>query len=178
MKLPITTRKFFSNLQQLTKKEFVPSALWISSFFLCALLSLTGCQTSATSSGQNAPDKNIPVTLNEVAHSVFYAPLYTAMENGYFAEEGLDLTLVTGFGADKTMTAVLTGEADLGFMGSESTIYTYLGNPQDPVINFAQLTQRAGNFLVSRTPMDSFSWNQLKGKTVLGGRAGVVHQSM
>lgn len=84
----------------------------------------------------------------------------------------IDLTLVTGFGADKTMTAVLTGEADIGFMGSESTIYTYAGGAEDYVVNFAQLTQRAGNFLVSRTPVDNFSWDMLKGTTVLGGRAG------
>ena len=76
--------------------------------------------------------------------------MYVAIEEGYFAEEGIDLTLITGFGADKTMTAVLSGEADIGFMGSESTIYTYLGGAQDYVVNFAQLTQRAGNFLVSR----------------------------
>ena len=178
MKLPITIRKFFSNLQHSTREALSASTLCLctSGLLFCMLLPLTGCQTDTGSSAQNIADKKIPVTLNEVAHSVFYAPLYVAMENGYFTEEGLNLTLVTGFGADKTMTAVLTGEADLGFMGSESTIYTYLGNPQDPVVNFAQLTQRAGNFLVSRTPMDSFSWNQLKGKTVLGGRAGGMPQ--
>lgn len=131
------------------------------------MMSLTGC------------DKEMPeaenmtkVTLNEVAHSVFYAPMYVAMEKGYFAEEGIELTLVTGFGADKTMTAVLTGEADIGFMGSETTVYTYLGGAEDYVVNFAQLTQRAGNFLVSREPIENFTWDMLKGKTVLGGRAG------
>lgn len=112
------------------------------------------------------------VTLNEVAHSIFYAPMYVAIEEGYFADEGIDLELVTGFGADKTMTAVLSGEADIGFMGSEATIYTYLGNTDDYVVNFAQLTQRAGNFLVAREPMDNFKWEDLKGKNVLGGRQG------
>ena len=102
------------------------------------------------------------VTLNEVAHSIFYAPMYVAIEEGYFADEGIDLELVTGFGADKTMTAVLSGEADIGFMGSEATIYTYLGNTDDYVVNFAQLTQRAGNFLVAREPMDNFKWEDLK----------------
>lgn len=116
------------------------------------------------------------VTLNEVAHSIFYAPMYVAIEEGYFMEEGIDLTLVTGFGADKTMTAVLTNEAHIGFMGSESTIYTYAGGTQDYVVNFAQLTQRAGNFLVSREPIDNFSWDMLKGKDVLGGRAGGMPQ--
>ncbi len=114
------------------------------------------------------------VTLNEVAHSIFYAPMYVAIEEGYFADEGIDLELVTGFGADKTMTAVLSGEADIGFMGSEATIYTYLGNTDDYVVNFAQLTQRAGNFLVAREPMDNFKWEDLKGKNVLGGRQGGI----
>ena len=134
---------------------------------------LAGCGkkdagVSSPGSGSSAKE----VTLNEVAHSIFYAPMYVAIEEGYFKEEGIDLTLVTGFGADKTMTAVLTDEADIGFMGSESTIYTYAGDTQDYVVNFAQLTQRAGNFLVSRTPVENFSWDMLKGTDVLGGRAG------
>ena len=81
-----------------------------------------------------------PVTLNEVAHSIFYAPMYVAIEEGYFEEEGIDLDLVCGFGADKTMTAVISGEADIGFMGSESSIYTYNEGANDYVVNFAQLT--------------------------------------
>ena len=132
--------------------------------------SLYGCakQDSKSSSASGTT----PVVLNEVAHSIFYAPMYVAIEEGYFTEEGIDLTLVTGFGADKTMTALLTGEADIGFMGSESTIYTYKEGASDYAVNFAQLTQRAGNFLVSREPIDDFSWDMLKGKEVLGGRAG------
>jgi len=102
--------------------------------------------------------------------------MYVAIEEGYFAEEGIALTLVTGFGADKTMTALLTGEADIGFMGSESTIYTYAGGTEDYVVNFAQLTQRAGNFLVSREPIENFTWDMLMGKKVLGGRAGGMPQ--
>lgn len=116
------------------------------------------------------------VTLNEVAHSIFYAPQYVAMELGYFEEEGIDLTVVTGFGADKTMTAVLSGDADIGFMGSESTIYTYVEGANDYPVNFAQLTQRAGNFLVAREAIKDFDWNDLKGTTVLGGRAGGMPQ--
>ena len=134
----------------------------------------TGCGNTGTETGGDG--KTTSVTLNEVAHSIFYAPMYVAIEEGYFKEEGLDVTLVTGFGADKTMTAVLTGEADIGFMGSESTIYTYAGGTDDYVVNFAQLTQRAGNFLVSREPIDEFSWDMLKGQDVLGGRAGGMPQ--
>lgn len=145
------------------------------------IISLTLCLTflfcmtmGCKNADANTDAKNdlTKVTLNEVAHSIFYAPMYVAIEEGYFQEEGIDLTLVTGFGADKTMTAVLTGEADIGFMGSESTIYTYAGGNQDYVVNFAQLTQCAGNFLVARQPMEDFKWDMLKGSTVLGGRAG------
>lgn len=131
--------------------------------------SLAGC-------GKTAEKGNEKVVLNEVAHSIFYAPMYVAIEEGYFAGEGIDLELVTGFGADKTMTAVLSGEADIGFMGPESTIYTYLGETDDVVVNFAQLTQRAGNFMVAREADDNFTWEKLKGKTVLGGRAGGMPQ--
>lgn len=116
------------------------------------------------------------VTLNEVAHSIFYAPMYVAIEEGYFAEEGIELTLITGFGADKTMTAVLSGEADIGFMGAEASVYTYNEGAKDYVVNFAQLTQRAGNFLVAREEMSDFTWEDLKGSYVLGGRKGGMPQ--
>lgn len=135
--------------------------------------------TGAVCGCSNQSDENLTkLTLNEVAHSIFYAPMYVAIENGYFEDEGIDLELITGFGADKTMTALLSGDADIGFMGSESTVYTYAGGTQDYVVNFAQLTQRAGNFLVSREPIEDFSWDMLVGRNVLGGRAGVVHKSM
>lgn len=134
---------------------------------------------AAACGGKDAPAPSgdlTKVTLNEVAHSIFYAPQYVAIEEGYFAEEGIELELVTGFGADKTMTAVLSGEADIGFMGSEASIYVYSQNPDDYIVNFAQLTQRAGNFLVAREPMENFQWSDLKGKEVLGGRKGGMPQ--
>ncbi len=112
------------------------------------------------------------VTLNEVAHSIFYAPQYVAIENGYFEEEGIDLELVTGFGADKTMSALVSGEADVGFMGAEASVYLYSEGASDYAVNFAQLTQRAGNFLVARKPIDDFTWDMIKDKDVLGGRKG------
>lgn len=118
----------------------------------------------------------IKVQLNEVAHSMFYAPQYVAIELGYFKEEGLDVKLVNGLGADKTMTAVLSGEADIGFMGAEASIYVYNEGAEDYVVNFAQLTQRAGNFLVSKDVNEDFSWENIKGKTVIGGRAGGMPQ--
>lgn len=117
-------------------------------------------------------EKLTEVTLNEVAHSIFYAPQYVAIEEGYFEEEGLKIDLVNGFGADKVMTAVISGEADIGFMGAEASVYAYQEGATDPVVNFAQLTQRAGNFLVAREEMPDFQWEDLKGKKVLGGRKG------
>ncbi len=153
-----------------------------SVFFVLLLISslFTGCGSSQKVSTTANPSKDslIPVTLNEVAHSIFYAPMYVAIENGYFEEEGIALSLVTGFGADKTMTAVLSDSADIGFMGSESSIYTYNEGASDYVINFAQLTQRAGNFLVAREKIDDFQWDDLKGKDVLGGRKGGIHRTM
>lgn len=132
--------------------------------------SLTGCGKKASE------EKLTPVTLNEVAHSIFYAPQYAAIELGYFKEEGIDLTLVNGAGADKVMTALISGDADIGFMGSEASIYTYAGGAKDYAVNFAQLTQRAGNFLVGRQPDPDFSWEKLRGTKVLGGRAGGMPQ--
>lgn len=136
---------------------------------------LTGavCISALTGCGK-AESGNTPMTLNEVAHSIFYAPQYVAIENGYFEEEGIDLTLVNGGGADKVMTAMISGEADIGFMGAEASIYTYAGGEEDYAVNFAQLTQRAGNFLVGRKPEENFQWSELAGTKVLGGRAGVA----
>ncbi len=107
-------------------------------------------------------DEMTKVTLNEVAHSIFYAPQYVALENGYFTQEGIDLELVTGYGADKTMAAVISGDAQIGFMGAEASVYAYLEGANDPVVNFAQGTQRAGNFLVAREEMADFQWSDLK----------------
>lgn len=131
----------------------------------CALL--TGCHEK-----QNGEDSLTAVTLNEVAHSIFYAPQYVALEKGYFEKEGLAVSLVNGFGADKTMTALISGEADIGFMGSESVIYAYNQGATDHAVSFAQLTQRAGNFLVARKKIPDFSWEKLRGANVLGGRNG------
>ena len=138
-------------------------------YLVCAL-ALALCATML--GGCKKDTELTKVTLNEVAHSIFYAPQYVAIEEGYFAEEGIDLELVTGFGADKTMTAVVSGDADIGFMGSEASIYAYNEGAADYAVNFAQLTQRAGNFLVAREEMPDFSWDDLKGKNVLGGRKG------
>ena len=141
-------------------------------FVMTAILTvslLTACGSSENSDLTK-------VTLSEVAHSIFYAPMYVAIEEGYFTDEGIDLELVTAFGADKVTTSVISGESDIAFMGSESTIYVYNQNADDYLVNFAQLTQRAGNFVVSREPMNDFNWKDLKGSYVLGGRKGGMPQ--
>lgn len=113
------------------------------------------------------------VRLNEVTHSVFYAPMYVALNLGFFDEEGLNVELTNGGGADKVMTAVLAGQADIGLAGPESCIYVLNEGREDYPVVFAQLTKRDGSFLVGRTKED-FRWENLKGKTILGGRKGGV----
>lgn len=139
------------------------------SFFLTALLLLplvlVGC--GSTGGGTTV------VRLNEVTHSVFYAPQYVAMSQGFFAEEGLEIQLTNGGGADKVMTAVVSGQSDIGLAGPESCIYVYNQGKEDHPMIFAQLTQRDGAFIVGRTDED-FSWENLRGKTILGGRKGGV----
>ena len=114
------------------------------------------------------------VRLNEVTRSVFYAPMYVAINLGYFAEEGIELEITTGQGADKVMTAVLSGEADVGFMGPEASIYVYNEGQKDFAVNFIQLTQRDGSFLVAREPDPDFTWEKVRGKSIIGGRKGGV----
>ena len=162
----------------LIKKNYL-SAIFAAS---CSILLLAGCGDSqgrtpavpsgTTPSAVTETKQNTKVVLSEVAHSIFYAPMYAAIENGYFEEEGIDLELVTAFGADKVTAAVLSGDADIGFMGPETTVYTYNEGTADVIVNFAQLTQRAGNFIVSRSEEKNFQLQDLVGKTVLGGRAG------
>ena len=144
---------------------------WIS-LAAAVILAVTALPMTAFAAEKDGGEEKLTkVTLNEVAHSIFYAPQYVAIEEGYFSEEGLDLTLITGFGADKVLTALISGEADIGFMGAEASIYAYQEGATDPVVNFAQLTQRA-EFLVAREEMPDFKWEDLKGRKVLGGRKG------
>lgn len=128
-------------------------------------LALCGC-------GQNEPDM-VTVRLNEVTHSVFYAPQYVAMELGFFEEEGLSIQLTNGGGADKVMTAVVSGQSDIGLAGPEACIYIYDQGKDDYPRIFAQLTKRDGSFLIGRTDED-FTWDDLRGRTIIGGRKGGV----
>ncbi len=116
------------------------------------------------------------VKLAEVTRSIFYAPQYVALEKGFFEEEGLDVGLTTTWGGDKTMTTLLSDGADIALVGSETSIYVDAQGATDPVINFAQLTQTDGTFLVSREKIDDFDWEMLKGSTFLGQRKGGMPQ--
>lgn len=142
---------------------------------MISLLLITALTMSVM--GGCGKEKNLTtVRLNEVAHSIFYAPQYVAIEKGYFEDEGIGLELVNGLGANNTMTALISGDADIGFMGSEASVYVYQEGAEDYIVNFAQLTQRAGNFLVAPSKDPDFMWSDLKGKTVLGGREGGMPQ--
>ena len=114
------------------------------------------------------------IRINEVTHSVFYAPLYLADALGYFKDEGYEITLTNGGGADATMAAVLSGSADVGFCGPEAAIYVVKGGSDDSPKVFGQLTKRDGSFLVAREPMPDFKWSDLNGKEILAGRKGGV----
>ena len=117
-------------------------------------------------------DNLTKVKVAEVAHSVFYAPQYAAIANGYFKDLGLDVELILTPGADNVTAAVLSGDVDIGFSGSEATIYVYNGGEKDYLKTFAQLTQKDGSFIVSRKKIENFSLNDLKNKTIIGGRKG------
>ncbi|MGJ7912913.1 ABC transporter substrate-binding protein [Neobacillus sp. LXY-1] len=146
------------------------------SFLVISLLmfSLVACNNdSNTKSGTKKVEK---VRIAEVTRSIFYAPQYVAISKGFFKEEGLDVTLTTTPGGDKTMTTLISGGADIALVGSETSIYVYAQGSSDPVINFAQLTQTDGTFLVSRKKIDNFSWDLLKGTTFLGQRKGGMPQ--
>lgn len=114
------------------------------------------------------------IQLNEVTRSVFYAPQYVSISNGFFEKEGLKLEITTGQGADKVMTAILAGQSDIGLCGPEAAIYVYNEGKEDYIEVFGQLTQKDGSFLVSKNPTEEFSWQDLKGKTVIPGRKGGV----
>lgn len=112
------------------------------------------------------------IKVAEVAHTVFYAPQYIAKGLGFFEKEGLDIEFILTPGADKVAAAILSGDAEIGFSGSEACIYVYEAGEKDYLKTFAQLTQKDGSFLVSREKYDNFSLDDLKGKSVIGGRQG------
>ena len=143
----------------------------IITYILIIILFILTC--AAIFNINNKKNNNLKkVKLAEVAHSIFYAPQYVAISEGYFEDEGLEIELTLTPGADKVTAAVLSGDVDIGFSGSEATIYVYNGGEKDYLKTFAQLTQKDGSFLVSRKKIDNFTLKDLKGKTIIGGRAG------
>lgn len=131
---------------------------------------------AAFTAGCGSNDETTEVRLAEVTRSIFYAPQYAAITQGFFEDEGLDVELTTTWGGDTTMTTLLSGGADIALVGAETSIYVYAQEASDPAINFAQLTQTDGTFLVSREPADDFQWDDLKGSTFLGQRKGGMPQ--
>ena len=149
-------------------KKIIALASALSMCFCC----LTGCTNNTQNSSSNK--KLDKVTVAEVTHSVFYAPQYVAITKGFFEDEGIEVDLIDAQGADKTMAALISGEADIGLMGPEASIYVYNQGSDDYAVNFAQLTKRDGSFIVSREKIDNFTYKDLEGKEILGGRAGGV----
>ena len=140
---------------------------WIR--YIClfsVIILLVGCSTG----------EKTEVKVGEVTRSIFYAPLYVAIEEGFFEDEGLDVKLTTIPGGDKTMTALLSDGIDIALIGAETSIYVASQNPNDAVVNFAQLTQTDGTFLVAREDVNEFNWDMLKGSTFLGQRVGGMPQ--
>lgn len=148
------------------KKKFKVLLLLSLCIILTFAFSLAGCKEKDSSLKT--------IRLNEVTRSVFYAPMYVAINEGFFEDEGIKIELATGQGADKVMQQVLSKSSDIGFCGPEQTLYIYNQGRDDYPVVFAQLTQRDGSFLVSRNKGDNFSWQDLKGKEVIGGRPGGV----
>lgn len=140
---------------------------WITIPFILLLVFMTACSPS---------EEATSIKLAEVTRSVFYAPQYVALENGYFEDEGLDVELTTTWGGDKTMTALLSDSADIALVGSETSVYVHAQEATDFVINFAQLTQTDGTFLVAKTDKPNFEWDDMKDSEFLGQRKGGMPQ--
>ncbi len=145
-------------------KKFLYAAL---ALFFCVGLMLGGCEKKST-------EDMVHLTISEVTHSVFYAPQYAAIALGYFQEEGLEIELVNGGGADNVMTAVLSGQVEIGFAGPEASIYVYNEGKEDFAQVFAQVTKRDGSFIMARTPNPNFTYEDFEGAHILGGRKGGV----
>lgn len=141
---------------------------------ICLIIAFLGFLFAFLSNKENKENENglTQVKVAEVAHTIFYAPAYAAISKGYFEEEKIEIDLILTAGADKVTAAVLSGDVDVGFCGSEATIYVYNSGEKDYLINFARLTKRDGSFLVSREKIEDFTLEDLKGKTVIGGRKG------
>lgn len=164
------------------KKKKIVAIIAVVIIFMLGLLNIVFNNSNLVTSDEkdrvitnNEASKELQkIKVSEVTRSVFYAPQYAAISNGYFAEEGIDIDLVTGQGADNVMTAVLSNQVDIGFAGPEAAIYVYNEGKEDYAQVFAQVTKTDGSFLVSSEKIDDFKWDNVKGKTVIPGRKGGV----
>lgn len=139
---------------------------------LIVAVAIVAVLLGATASAQNLET----VRLSEVVRSVFYAPQYVAIAKGFFEEQGIEIDLSTAWGADKGAAALISGSVDVGFFGSEATVYIYQQGATDHLVGFAQLTARDGSFFLTRDPEEEFEWDNVRGKTIVGARIGGVPQ--
>ena len=160
------------------RKVIIGIIITIVILMLAIVLSVRGNESGGNTALVDESKENVEslrtINVSEVTRSVFYAPQYVAIENGFFEKNGLEIELITGQGADAVMTSVLSNQVEIGFAGPEASIYVYNEGKEDHTEVFAQLTKRDGSFLVSREKTDNFSWQDLKGKTVIPGRKGGV----
>lgn len=152
------------------KKKIIISVITI----IVIALVVIGVISVKTNKNETVTEEAKLLKVNEVTRSVFYAPQYVAINQGFFKENGIDIELTTGQGADAVMTAVLSNQCDIGFAGPEASIYVYNEGKEDYCQVFAQMTKKDGSFLVARNDTDNFSWQDLKGKTIIPGRKGGV----
>lgn len=145
---------------------------------ICIIIIIIACISFALISFKYKDDNDSnykTIKVAEVAHTIFYAPAYAAINKGYFEDENIKIDLTLTPGADKVTAAVLSGDVDVGFCGSEATIYVYNSGEKDYLVNFARLTKRDGSFLVSRKKYDNFKLEDIKGKKIIAGRAGYLN---
>lgn len=158
-------------------KRLVYAALAILAIIIAVIIAIFSRDTAPSNDSLGTTNEQVElqkITVSEVTHSIFYAPQYVAMNLGFFEEEGLEVELINGGGADNVMTAVLSNQVDIGFAGPEAAVYVYNEGKEDYAEVFAQVTKRDGSFLVAREKTDNFAWTDLKGKHVLPGRKGGV----
>ena len=158
-------------------KRLVYAALAILAIIIAVIIAIFSRNTAPSNDSLGTKNEQVELqklTVSEVTHSIFYAPQYVAMNLGFFEEEGLEVELINGGGADNVMTAVLSNQVDIGFAGPEAAVYVYNEGKEDYAEVFAQVTKRDGSFLVAREKTDNFAWTDLKGKHILPGRKGGV----
>lgn len=149
-----------------------------SGFFRILVVVLAFGMVLGTAASTLAAEKLTKVRLSEVVRSIFYAPQYVALALGFFEDEGLEIELSTAWGAHNGAAALISGDVDVGFFGPEASVYIYQQGAENHIIGFAQLTAKDGSFLMSREYIPDFTWEDVKGKVIIGARKGGVPQMM